>query len=304
LGFSNVHGIPGLPAVSREARILDGRAPAAAMRERVAEVVADRRAAGEPAPSLATIVVGHRPAADAYAIAIDRACARTGVSFALHEFGAEAGQQSLEARVASLNGDSTVSGIVLQLPLPEHLDAHRLLELIDPAKDVDGLGLAWASRPGHPEVLVPATAKGIVALLDHHGIELAGRRAVVVGRSELVGRPVATLLSRRDSTVTVCHSRSRDLEQECRRAEVLIAAAGKPHLIDEAHVRRGATVVDVGIHRRDDALIGDVDYEAVRRRAGAVTPVPGGVGPMTVASLLENTLAAARRSRSPAPALG
>ena len=173
------------------------------------------------------------------------------------------------------------------------------MELIDPGKDVDGLGLAWASRPGHPDALVPATAKGIVALLDHHGVELAGRRAVVVGRSELVGRPVATLLSRRDSTVTVCHSRSRDLEQECRRAEVLIAAAGKTHLIGEAHVRRGATVVDVGIHRRGESLTGDVDYEAVRRLAGAVSPVPGGVGPMTIASLLENTLAASK-ARVPA----
>ena len=214
----------------------------------------------------------------------------------LHEFGAEAQQESLEARIAALNEDPTVSGIVLQLPLPDHLDAHRLMALIDPGKDVDGLGLVWASRPGNPDALVPATAKGIVALLDHHGIELAGRRAVVVGRSELVGRPVATLLSRRDSTVTVCHSRSRDLEQECRRAEVLVAAAGKTHLIGEAHVRRGATVVDVGIHRSGEGLTGDVDYEAVRRIAGAVSLVPGGVGPMTIASLLENTLVASEAS--------
>ncbi len=299
MGFSNVRGVPGLSAVSREARLLDGRAPAAEIRKSVAEEVAGRQAAGEPAPTLATIAVGHRPAADAYAMAIDGACGRTGISFSLHEFGAEAGQESLEARIAALNDDSTVSGIVVQLPLPDHLDAHRLLELIDPGKDVDGLGLAWASRPGHPDALVPATAKGIVALLDHHGVELAGRRAVVVGRSELVGRPVATLLSRRDSTVTVCHSRSRDLEQECRRAELLIAAAGKTHLIGEAHVRRGATVVDVGIHRRGESLTGDVDYEAVRRLAGAVSPVPGGVGPMTIASLLENTLAASK-ARVPA----
>ena len=299
MGFSNIYGIPGQPAVAHEARVLDGRAPAAAIRERVAAEVADGRKAGEPAPSLATIAVGPRPTADAYATAIDGACSRTGISFSLHEFDADVGQERLEARVAALNGDSTVSGIVLQLPLPDHLDAHRVLELIDPGKDVDGLGLADAARPGHPDALVPATAKGVVALLDHYRVELAGRRAVVVGRSELVGRPVATLLSRRDSTVTVCHSRSRNLEEECRRADILIAAAGKRHLIGEGHVRRGATVVDVGIHRRGESLTGDVDYEAVRRRAGAVSPVPGGVGPMTVASLLQNTLAASQ-ARVPA----
>jgi methylenetetrahydrofolate dehydrogenase (NADP+)/methenyltetrahydrofolate cyclohydrolase len=298
VGFSNVRGIPGIAGTSREARILDGRAPAAAIYGRVAEEVARRRTAGEPAPTLVTIGVGHRPAADAYAAAIDRACGRTGISFSLHEFGAEAEQGSLEARIAALNDDSTVSGIVLQFPLPDHLDAHRLMALIDPGKDVDGLGLAWASPRGNPDALVPATAKGIVALLDHHGIELAGRRAVVVGRSVVVGRPVATLLSLRDSTVTVCHSRSRDLEQECRRAEVLIAAAGRTHLIGEAHVRRGATVVDVGIHRTSGGLTGDVDYEVVRRVAGAVSPVPGGVGPMTIASLLENTLAAGKLVRA------
>jgi methylenetetrahydrofolate dehydrogenase (NADP+) / methenyltetrahydrofolate cyclohydrolase len=305
VGFSNVHGIPGLPAVSREASVLDGRAAAGAACERVAGQVADRLAAGEPAPSLATIVVGDAPASEVCVAALDRACGQTGVSFSLHGFGADVAEDTLEACIASLNHDSTVSGILLQLPLPGGLVARPLLELIDPRKDVDGLTLANATRLAQGlEAPVPATAKGILALLDHHGVELAGRRAVVVGRSELVGRPVATVLNQRDSTVTVCHSRSRDLAQECRRADVLIVAAGRPHLIGDAHVRHGATVVDVGVHRRGAGLTGDVDYEAVRRRAGAVSPVPGGVGPVTVASLLENTLAAARISRLPAAALG
>ena len=183
----------------------------------------------------------------------------------------------MEACIAALNADSTVSGILLQLPAAERArTAAAPRGGSSPDKDVDGLGLANATRFAQgQEAPVPATAKGILALLDHHGVELAGRRAVVVGRSELVGRPVATLLNQRDSTVTVCHSRSRELEQECRRADVLIAAAGRPHLIGEAHVRRGAIVIDVGIHRGPEGLTGDVDYEAIRRRAAAVSPVPG-----------------------------
>ncbi len=298
MGFSNVHGIPGLPGVSREARVLDGRAAATAVCDRVAAHVSDRHAVGEAAPSLATIVVGESPAASAFVAATDAACSRTGVSFSLHRFGAEVSEDKLEACIGALNDDSTVSGILLQLPLPVTLDPRPLLERIDPHKDVDGLHLADPGRLAKHGALPPATAKGIVALLDHHGVELAGRRAVVIGRSELVGRPVAALLSRRDSTVTVCHTRTRELEHECRRAEILIVAAGRPHLIGEAHVRHGATVIDVGIHRVGERLTGDVDFEAVRRRAGAVSPVPGGVGPMTVASLLENTLVAAT-SRAP-----
>ena len=302
MGFSNVQGIAGLRALSREARVLDGRAPAAEIRERVAAQVDDRRAAGERAPSLAAIVVGRAPASEACAAAVDRACGETGVALSVHRFGAEVTEDTLRACIDSLNDDPAVSGVLLQLPLPSGLAARPLLERIDPRKDVDGLTLANATllASGLPAP-VPATAKGILALLDHHGVELAGRRAVVVGRSELVGRPVASLLNQRDSTVTVCHSRSRDLEGECRRGDLLIAAAGRQHLIGDAHVRQGATVIDVGFHRRPGGPTGDVDYEAIRRRAGAVSPVPGGVGPMMVASLLENALAMAPVS-SPQPA--
>jgi methylenetetrahydrofolate dehydrogenase (NADP+) / methenyltetrahydrofolate cyclohydrolase len=294
VGFSNVRGIPGLPAVSREAQVLDGRIPAHATCERVAEGVADRLAAGEAAPTLATIVVGDAPASSACVTAVARACEETGVSLSTHRFEAGVAEDSLRACIRALNDDPAVSGILLLLPLPSGLAARPLLEQIDPRKDVDGLTLDNATRFAQGmRAPAPATAKGVLALLDYYGIELAGRRAVVVGRSELVGRPVATLLNQRDSTVTVCHSRSRDLEGECRRADVLIAAAGRAHLIDDAHVRQGATVIDVGFHRRGRALTGDVDYEAIRRRAAAVSPVPGGVGPMMVSALLENTVAAA-----------
>jgi methylenetetrahydrofolate dehydrogenase (NADP+)/methenyltetrahydrofolate cyclohydrolase len=301
VGFSNVYGIPGLPGVGREARVLDGRPAADVALARVAERITARREAGEPPPALAALTVGETAAAGACIAALDRACAQTGVSFSLHRFEGDATEATLGARIDSLNADSTVTGVVLLLPLPVHLVARPLLERIDPAKDVDGLTLANATLTAQGGAApVPATAKGILALLDHHGVELAGRRAVVVGRSELVGRPVATLLNARDSTVTVCHSRSRDLEGECRRADVLIAAAGRPHLIGEGHVRQQATVIDVGVHRTAAGLTGDVDQEAARRRAAGVSPVPGGVGPMMVASLLQNTLLAAESSREPA----
>lgn len=304
MGFSNVQGIPGLPALAREARVLDGRAPARAARERVADAVAERVAAGKPAPSLATVVAGDSPAATACVDAIDDACREAGIVHTARRFGADVDEQTLGSCLRALSDEDAVEGILLQLPLPSGLPARPLLERIDPRKDVDGMTLANATMFAQGlDAPVPATAKGILALLDYHGIELAERRAVVVGRSELVGRPVASLLNRRDSTVTVCHSRSRDLEGECRRADVLIVAAGRPHLIGAAHVRRGATVIDVGFHRRDGAVTGDVDYEAVRHRAGAVSPVPGGVGPMMVASLLENTLAAAVGETSPAAAI-
>jgi methylenetetrahydrofolate dehydrogenase (NADP+) / methenyltetrahydrofolate cyclohydrolase len=294
VGFSNVRGIPGLPAVSREARILDGRIPAREASQRVAADVADRLAAGEPAPMLATIVVGDAAASRSCVAAVAQACEETGVSLSTHRFEAETPEDSLTACIRSLNDDPAVSGILLMLPLPSSLAARPLLEQIDPRKDVDGLTLDNATRFAQGmRAPAPATAKGILALVDHYGIELAGRPAVVVGRSELVGRPVATLLTQRDSTVTVCHSRSRDLEGECRRADVLIAAAGRAHLINDAHVRQGATVIDVGVHHSGRGLTGDVDYEAIRRRAAAVSPVPGGVGPMMVSALLENTVAAA-----------
>jgi methylenetetrahydrofolate dehydrogenase (NADP+)/methenyltetrahydrofolate cyclohydrolase len=307
VGFSNVQGIPGIRAVFREPMPLDGRVAGAAIRSRVAAQVDELVASGEAAPGLATILVGEDPASETYVAAKHRACAEVGISSFRHSFGGQAPVEEVEACIAKLNSDSAVSGILLQLPLPDHLDSRPLLELIDERKDVDGLTAASMGRlalgaPGH----VPCTPRGIIALLDHYEIELAGRRAVVVGRSQLVGRPVATLLTQRDCTVTVCHSRSRGLEEECRRAEILVAAAGRPHLIGASHVGRDAVVVDVGIHRRDGELIGDVDPHSVGGRARALSPVPGGVGPMTIACLLENTLEAARMQaqNQPLPATG
>jgi methylenetetrahydrofolate dehydrogenase (NADP+) / methenyltetrahydrofolate cyclohydrolase len=295
VGFSNVYGLPGLTGVVHEAEILDGRDAAAAIGTRVAAEVEEHVATGERAPSLATILVGDHPASEAYVSARHRACAEVEIDSSSHVFEADAASAEVEACIASLNDDPAVDGILLQLPLPAHLDAHRLVELIDPWKDVEGLTTVNMGRLCQGlDGFVPCTPKGILYLLDHYEIELAGRPVVVVGRSELVGRPLATLLSQRDCTVTLCHSRSRDLEDECRRAEILVAAAGRAHLISDEHVGHGAVVIDVGIHRSADGLIGDVDFEAIRGRASAVSPVPGGVGPMTIASLLENTLAAAR----------
>jgi methylenetetrahydrofolate dehydrogenase (NADP+)/methenyltetrahydrofolate cyclohydrolase len=294
VGLKNVYGVPGLPGIGGAADVLDGRVAAAAIKSRVAARVADLLAGGSPAPLLATILVGNDPASETYVAAKHRACEEVGLESASHVFPADVPSGEVEACIDSLNRDAAVSGILLQLPLPDHLDARGLIELIDPRKDVDGLTAINAGRLAHGSAaLVPCTPKGIVALLDHYDVELRGRRAVVVGRSDLVGKPVATLLTQRDATVTLCHSRTRAFQEECRRAEVLVVAAGRPGLVDERHVGWGAVVVDVGIHRGADGLVGDVDAGAVSRRAKAISPVPGGVGPMTIASLLENTMLAA-----------
>jgi methylenetetrahydrofolate dehydrogenase (NADP+) / methenyltetrahydrofolate cyclohydrolase len=295
VGLSNVYGIPGLPGIGREAVVLDGRTAAEAIKTRVSARIEERRRDRRPRPVLATILVGEDPASRTYVAAKHRACAEVGIDSIRHAFKAEVAFEAVAACIDSLNNESAVSGILLQLPLPSHLDARRLLDLIDPRKDVDGLTTLNAGRLSQGRhCLVPCTAQGVLALLDHHGVELAGQRAVVVGRSDLVGRPVATLLTRRDATVTVCHSRSRDLEGECRRARVLVVAAGRRQLIGTRHVGEGAVVVDVGIHRdADGGLAGDVDFDRIRWRAQAASPVPGGVGPMTIACLLENTLIAA-----------
>jgi len=277
------------------ATVIDGRAVAARVRAAVAREVEAFVAASGARPGLATILVGGDAASQVYVGAKQKACAEVGAEGFDHRLPADAAAADLAALIAELGADDRVSGILLQLPLPSHLDGPAMTALIDPSKDVDGLtpvsaGLLTQGRPG----LRPCTPLGVIELLDAHGIELEGAEAVVVGRSILVGKPVASLLLERNATVTVCHSRTRDLAAVCARADVLIAAVGVPRLVTADYVKPGAAVIDVGMNRTEDGLVGDVDFDAVSARAGFITPVPGGVGPMTIALLLRNTLAAAR----------
>jgi methylenetetrahydrofolate dehydrogenase (NADP+) / methenyltetrahydrofolate cyclohydrolase len=274
------------------ARIIDGKAVAARVRERVAAEVA---ALPSP-PGLATILVGDDPASHTYVRMKREDSAQVGIESFHHEPGGDVAQEELVQLIRSLNDDERVHGILLQLPLPDHLDQDELISLIDPRKDVDGLtpvnaGLLMQSRDG----LVPSTAAGVMLLLEEAGVELAGARAVVLGRSILVGKPLAQLLLAANATVTHCHSHTRDLGAVCREGDVLVAAVGSPGLVTADMVRDGAVVIDVGTNRTDHGLVGDVDFDAVREKAGAITPVPGGVGPMTRAMLLANTVKAARR---------
>jgi len=272
--------------------VIDGNAVAAEVRERVrreVETLPER-------PGLATVLVGDDPASAVYVRMKREDSAQVGIESFHQEPGDDVTADELRELLLALNADERVHGILLQLPLPDHLDDAQMTALIDPAKDVDGLtpmstGLLAQGRPG----LVPCTPRGVMELLRHAGVELEGARAVVVGRSQLVGKPLAALLLAANATLTQCHSRTRDLGAVCREADVLVAAVGSPGLVTADMVRPGATVIDVGTNRTEAGLVGDVDFEAVKNVAGAITPVPGGVGPMTRAMLLANTVTAARR---------
>jgi len=275
--------------------VIDGRAVATEVKERVARDVAEWVDGGGDQPGLATILVGDDPASHVYIRNKRKATEEAGMRSVHHGLPADTPQEEVEELIASLNDDDSVHGILLQLPAPPQIDDDAMTRLIDPLKDVDGLtpvnaGLLQQGKPG----MVPATPLGVMELLRSVGAELRGANAVVVGRSMLVGKPVAALLLAEDCTVTHCHSRTRDLAAECRRADILVASVGVPKLINADMVKDGAIVIDVGINRTEDGLVGDVDFEGVQPKAGAITPVPGGVGQMTIAMLLHNTLAAAQ----------
>ncbi|MBV9168002.1 MAG: bifunctional methylenetetrahydrofolate dehydrogenase/methenyltetrahydrofolate cyclohydrolase FolD [Solirubrobacterales bacterium] len=277
------------------ANIIDGRAAAQRVRAEVARDV--ERLVSETArrPGLATILVGDDPASEIYVRNKRRVSQEVGIADHHRELSAHATQAEVAGVIDECNEDDAVSGILLQLPVPEGLDGAGLTSRIAPAKDVDGLTPVSAGRLlQNASGLRPCTPLGILDLLDSHGVSLEGADVAVVGRSNLVGRPVAMLLQHRNATVTMCHSRTRDLPGVCARADVLIAAVGVPRLIGPEYVKPGATVIDVGINRTEDGLVGDVDFEPVSERAGLITPVPGGVGPMTPAMLLRNTVQAAR----------
>jgi methylenetetrahydrofolate dehydrogenase (NADP+)/methenyltetrahydrofolate cyclohydrolase len=284
------------------ATVIDGKAVAARIREQVAGEVARLVSEGGRPPGLATVLVGDDPASRIYVAGKHRACEEVGMVSVGRELAADTSEEELLAVVGELNADPAVHGIIVQLPLPSHLDGARATSAVDPAKDVDGLtptnaGLLVQGREG----LVPATPAGVMELLRAYDTALEGRHAVVVGRSDLVGKPVASLLLAQNATVTVCHSRTRDLAAVCRSADVLVAAVGRPRLVTGDMIKEGATVIDVGMNRTDDGLVGDVDFDAAVERARAITPVPGGVGPMTIAMLLRNTLKAARAGAADRP---
>ncbi|WP_437760272.1 bifunctional methylenetetrahydrofolate dehydrogenase/methenyltetrahydrofolate cyclohydrolase FolD [Sorangium sp. So ce1389] len=278
------------------AKILDGKAIAQKVRDEVREGVARFAAAHGRPPGLDVLLVSDDPASVTHTRNKERMSNEVGMRGRLRALPAETTEADLLAFIAELNADETVDGILVQLPLPSQIREHRALGAVDPAKDVDGLhpvnaGLLALGRPG---ALAPCTPVGCMRLLAEAGVQIAGARAVVVGRSNLVGRPIAQLLLAQHATVSIAHSRTRDLQAICREADILVAAAGKPKLIGGDCIKEGATVIDVGLTRNEAGkLAGDVDFDAASERAAWITPVPGGVGPMTIASLLENTLRAA-----------
>ena len=286
-----------------EPKVIDGKAVAAGLRSRVAAIAARLRDEMNLPAGLAAVLVGNDPASQVYVRAKSRAFAAAGLDSFERRFPADITEAVLVAEVEKLNADDRVDGVLVQLPLPRNIDAHRIIAAIDPAKDVDGfhpvnVGRLWSGLPG----LVPCTPQGCLILLRTVHDDLSGAEAVVLGRSNLVGKPMAALLLAADCTVTVVHSKSRDAAAICRRADILVAAAGRPQMVNSDWIKRGATVIDVGINPitlpdERSRVVGDVDFDSVCAVAGAITPVPGGVGPMTIACLLRNTLLAACRRR-------
>jgi methylenetetrahydrofolate dehydrogenase (NADP+)/methenyltetrahydrofolate cyclohydrolase len=290
------------------ADVIDGKAFAAGLRERIAAAVPAFVAQAGRAPGLTVVIVGEDPASQVYVRSKGKATEAAGMVSTTHRLPAETSQQALLALVADLNADEAVDGILVQLPLPKHIDESAVIDAIDPDKDVDGFHVVNAGRlaTGLPG-LVPCTPLGSLMLLEDRLGDLTGLDAVVIGRSNIVGKPMAQLLTAKSCTVTVAHSRTRDLPALCRRADILVAAVGRAEMVKGDWVKPGATVIDVGINRIDDGkggtkLVGDVDFAEASAVAGAITPVPGGVGPMTIAVLLRNTLVAAHlRAGLPAP---
>ncbi len=279
------------------AGIIDGKAVASEIRTKIKKDVEQLRSKGI-VPGLAAVLVGDNPASQVYVRNKRKACEEAGIYSEEHKLPADLKQEELVKLINDLNINKKINGILIQLPLPKHIDSKVILECVSPDKDVDGFHPYNVGRltVGDP-IFSPCTPHGVIVLLEHYGIKMDGMNAVVVGRSNIVGKPVALMLINRNATVTVCHSRTKDLEERCRKADILIVAAGRSRMIRGDMVKEGAVVVDVGINREDNGgLVGDVDFEEVSKRAGWITPVPGGVGPMTIAILLKNTVESAKRA--------
>lgn len=278
------------------ALLIDGKAVSARIRRELTEEVARFKEATGVTPGLAVVLVGEDPASQTYVRSKEKSTVKVGMYSEVHRLPAETSEAQLLALVDKLNKEPKIHGILVQLPLPGHMDETKVLNAIDPAKDVDGFHPVNAGRlfTGQ-ESFIPCTPHGIMELLADGGVDLRGKQAVVVGRSNIVGKPIAMLLLQKHATVTICHSRTADLGAVTRQADVLVVAVGRPNFIRGEMVKPGAVVIDVGINRVDGALVGDVDFQSVSEVAGSITPVPGGVGPMTITMLLKNTLAAAQR---------
>ena len=279
------------------AKIIDGKALALRLREDIAQEVSGLREKTGIKPGLAAVLVGDNPASAVYVRNKKIACEKAGLYPQEHLLPASTTQEGLLALIHQLNGDPQIHGILVQLPLPSHIESKAILQAVSPEKDADGFHPVNVGRlvEGNP-VFVPCTPKGVIHMIDSTGLDIAGKRAVVIGRSNIVGKPVAMLLLHRHATVTICHSRTKDLPAVVHEADIVIAAIGKPLFVTPDMVKEGAVVIDVGINRlADGKLVGDVDFDRVKERAGWITPVPGGVGPMTIAMLLQNTLESAKR---------
>jgi methylenetetrahydrofolate dehydrogenase (NADP+)/methenyltetrahydrofolate cyclohydrolase len=284
-------------------QLIDGKSIAAEIRADIAKKVDQRLAAGQSRPGLATVLVGENPASQVYVRMKHRACAEVGIESFQHELDKDSSQEIVEGLVRELNADPRVNGILVQLPLPDHLDEEKVLQAISLSKDVDGfhpINIGRLAQKGREPLFVPCTPNGCMILLEKAGVQFEGANAVVLGRSNIVGLPAALLLIERNATVTVCHSRTRDLPGQVRQADILIAAVGRPEMVRGDWIKPGAAIIDVGTNRIEDPqaprgrrLVGDVAFEEAKHVAGAATPVPGGVGPMTIAMLLQNTLRAA-----------
>lgn len=282
--------------LAQPATLIDGKAFAARLRGRIAQEVARIKADHGVTPGLAVVLVGEDPASAVYVRSKGRATVEVGMNSYEHRLPAETSQEELLALIARLNADAAVNGILVQLPLPAHLDETAVINAIAPEKDVDGFTVLNAGRLATGQrAMVPCTPLGCLMLLRDRLGSLSGKDALVIGRSNIVGKPMAQLMLADSATVTVAHSRTRDLPALCRRADIVVAAVGRPRFVQGDWIKPGAVVIDVGINRTEAGLVGDVDFESVRKVAGAITPVPGGVGPMTIACLLANTLTATAR---------
>lgn len=294
------------------AQIIDGKAIAQKVRDEVREAVAQMAAEANYTPGLATVLVGDDPASATYVRSKQRACEELNIRSVGHNLPADVSQEELQALVAQLNADPNINGILVQLPLPKHIDEEAILNSIDLEKDVDGfhpVNIGRLSMKGRRPLFIPCTPAGCIRLLEEVGATFSGAEAVVVGRSNIVGLPMAMLLQERNATVTICHSRTRDLAAHTRRADILVAAVGRAEMITGDMLKPGVIVIDVGVNRVDDPtrkrgyrLVGDVEFASAKEVAGAITPVPGGVGPMTIAMLMKNTLRAAEIALSKRPA--
>lgn len=283
-----------------ETRFIDGKAIAKAVRSDVAKEVNDIALSSIGKPKLAVVLVGEDPASQTYVRSKEKACMQVGMESESYRLPENTTEGELLSLIHQLNEDSAVNGILVQLPLPRHISVDSVIQTIDPDKDVDGFhvrNIGNMAKGGCREYL-PCTPNGVMELLKRSQIEIEGKHCVVIGRSNLVGKPVSLLLQEANGTVTMCHSRTKDLTQFCRMADILVVAAGKPHLINGSMIKEGAVVIDVGIHRTENGLCGDVDTESCVGIASAITPVPGGVGPMTVAMLMQNCLQAYKKQRN------